>query len=97
MPFIYELKIAAGEHPTEFVQQLVSKGSIIERGQPVATLTDGAMEFHVLAPQTGLLAEWLMQHGDEVEPGDVLARVVSEGNQAAVEAVRPLRLGGELQ
>ena len=93
MPFVYELKIAAGERPSEFVQQLVSKGSVIETGQPVATLTNSAMEFHVLAPRKGLLAEWLVEHGDEIEPGDVLARIACEGEPTAVEDVRPIRLG----
>jgi biotin carboxyl carrier protein len=97
MPFVYELKIAAGEHPAEFVQQLAPKGSMVEAGQPVATLTDGAMDFHVFAPRQGLLAEWLVEHGDEIEPGDVLARIVCEGAQIAIEDVRPVRLGGETQ
>lgn len=93
MPFVYELRIAAGERPSEFVQQLVAKGSVVETGQPVATLTDGAMEFHVLVPRGGLLAEWLVGHGDEIEPGDALARVVCEGEQLPVEDVHPIRLG----
>lgn len=97
MPFVYELKIAAGEHPTEFVQQLAPKGSMVEAGQPVATLTDGAMDFHVLTPRQGLLAEWLVEHGDEIEPGDVLAQIVSEGEQMVIEAVHPIRLEGNTQ
>ncbi len=32
MPFVYELKIAAGEPPREFVQQLVSAGSLVGLG-----------------------------------------------------------------
>lgn len=93
MPFVYELTVAAGEPPREFVQQLASVGSIVSQGQPVATLTDGAMEYHVQAPREGLLAEWLAQHGDEIEQGDAIARIVCEGEQADVEAVRPIRLG----
>lgn len=97
MPFVYELKIATGEHPREFVQQLVSKGAIVDSGQAVATLTDGAMEFHVLAPRQGLLVEWLVEHGEEIEPGDALARIVCEGDPALVDDVRPVKLGGESQ
>ena len=93
MPFVYELKIAAGEHPREFVQQLVPAGSLVGTGQPVATLTDGAMEFHVPAPRQGLLVEWLVEHGDEIEPGDTIARIVCEGTQENIEDVRPMRLG----
>ena len=97
MPFVYALKIAAGGRPAEFVQQLVAKGSVVEAGQPVATLTNGAMEFHILTPRKGLLAEWLVKHGDEIEPGDEIARIVSEGEQVDVEDVRPVSLGGERQ
>ncbi len=41
------------------------------------------MEFHVPAPRQGLLAEWFVEHGDEIEPGDALTRIVCEGEQAA--------------
>ena len=47
MPFMYELKIAAGEPSYTFVQQLVPAGSLVGTGQTVCTLTDGAMEFGV--------------------------------------------------
>jgi biotin carboxyl carrier protein len=93
MPFVYEVKIAAEEPPREFVQQLVAAGTLVGAGQPIATLTDGAMEFHVAAPRQGLLVEWTAQHGDEIEPGDALARIVCEGDGGEVEPVHPTRLG----
>lgn len=93
MPFAYELRIASGEPAREFVQQLAPAGSLVGTGQPVATLTDGATEFHVPVPRQGLLVEWLVEHGDAIEPGDVLARVVCEGSPLAIEDVRPVRLG----
>ena len=93
MPFVYELKIAQGEPPREFVQKLVPEGSLMGTGQAVATLTDGAMEWHVPAPRQGLLVAWLVEHGDEVEPGDVLCRIVCEGEPVAVDDVVALRLG----
>lgn len=93
MPFVYEVRIAAEEAPREFVQQLAAAGTLVGTGQPIATLTDGAMEFHVLAPRQGLLVEWMVQHGDEIEPGDAVARIVCEGESAAVEPVRAVRLG----
>ncbi|GAC1414540.1 MAG: hypothetical protein NVSMB62_00630 [Acidobacteriaceae bacterium] len=93
MPFAYELRIAPGEPAREFVQQLAPAGSLVGTGQAVATLTDGATEFHVSAPRQGLLVEWLAIHGDAIEPGDVLARIVCEGSPVEIEDVRPARLG----
>ena len=93
MPFVYELKLAPAEPPREFVQRLVPEGSLVGTGQAVATLTDGAMEWHVPAPRQGLLVAWFTEHGDEVEPGDILCRVVCEGESQAVEDAVAMRLG----
>ena len=93
MPFVYEVTLAADEPPREFVQRLVPEGSLVGAGQAVATLTDGAMEWHVPAPRQGLLVAWFAEHGDEMEPGDVLCRVVCEGESTAVEPVAATRLG----
>ena len=93
MPFMYELKIAAGEPERTFVQQLVPAGSLVGTGQAVATLTDGAMEWHVPAPKQGLLVAWFSEHGTEVAGGDVIARIVCEGEATAVEDAVPVRLG----
>jgi hypothetical protein len=93
MPFMYELKIAAEEPSYTFVQQLVPAGSLVGTGQPVCTLTDGAMEFHVLTPKQGLLVEWFMEHGAVIENGDSLARIVCEGSEVAVPDATPQRLG----
>ena len=93
MPFVYELTIAEGVAPTTFVQQMVPVGTLVGTGQAVATLTDGAMEFHVPAPRQGLVVEWFREHGDEVETGDRLARIVCEGEAVEVADVVPTRLG----
>ena len=93
MPFVYEIRIAEGEPPREFVQRLVPEGSLVGTGQAVGTLTDGAMEWHVPAPRQGLLVAWMVEHGDEAEAGDVLCRVVSEGESEAVDDAVPTRLG----
>ena len=93
MPFLYGLKVAAGEPPREFVQRLVPEGSLMGTGQAVATLTDGAMEWHVPAPRQGLLVAWMVEHGDEIEAGDVLCRIVCEGDQVDVADAVPMRLG----
>ena len=93
MPFMYELKIAADEPSYTFVRQLAPAGSVVETGQAVCTLTDGAMEFHVTAPRRGLLVEWFVEHGAVVENMDSLARIVCEGNEVAVTAAVPVRLG----
>ena len=93
MPFMYELKIAAEEPSYTFVQQLVPAGSLVGTGQAVCTLTDGAMEFHVLAPKQGLLVEWFVEHGAVIENMDSVARIVCEGNEVAVAGAVPQRLG----
>ena len=93
MPFLYELRIAAGEPERTFVQQLVPAGSLVGTGQAVCTLTDGAMEWHVPAPKQGLLVAWFSQHGAEVAGGDIVARIVCEGEQVAIEDAVPTRLG----
>ena len=97
MPFVYELTLAEAEDGAprayEFVQQLVPVGTLVGTGQAVATLTDGAMEFHVPTPRQGLIVEWFVEHGDEVEGGDRLARVVCEGESVDVAAAVPMRLG----
>jgi len=93
MPFMYELKIAAGEPSYTFVQQLVPVGSLVGTGQAVCTLTDGAMEFHVPAPRQGLLVEWFVEHGEVIEDMDSLARIVCEGEEATIPAAVPVRLG----
>lgn len=93
MPFVYELTLADVTPEYTFVQQLVPVGTLVGTGQPVATLTDGAMEFHVPAPRQGLIVEWFREHGSQVEGGDVLARIVCEGDRVEVEPATPLRLG----
>ncbi len=92
MPFMYELKVRGDEPAYTFVQQLVPKGTLVGTGQTVATLTDGAMEFHVPAPKQGLLVEWVVEHGAMIERGDVLARVVCEGEETDVADAVPMRL-----
>ena len=93
MPFMYELKIAAEEPSYTFVQQLVPVGSLVGTGQAVCALTKGAMEFHVPAPKQGLVVEWFVEHGAVIEDGDSLARIVCEGEEVAVAAAAPVRLG----
>lgn len=93
MPFLYELKLAAGEPPFTFVQQLVPAGSLAGTGQALATVTDGTMEYHITAPLQGLLAAWNVEHGDIIEPGDTLARLVAEGDEKPVADAVAVRLG----
>ena len=93
MPFLYELKLHADEPSYTFVQQLAPAGSLVGTGQPVATLTDGEMEFHLPAPRQGLLVEWFVEHGAVVENRDVLARIVCEGDAVEVSDATPVRLG----
>ena len=93
MPFVYELKLAASTPDLTFVQQLVPAGSLVGDGQAVGTLTDGAMEFHIPAPRQGLLVAWFSEHGTSVGAGDVLARIVCEGDRVDVPDAMLMRLG----
>ena len=97
MPFIYALTLHTPDVNAKpsytFVQQLVPAGTLVGTGQALATLTDGAMEFHLPAPRQGLLVEWLVQHGDTLENDDALARMVCEGEAVEVPAAIPTRLG----
>ena len=93
MPFLYELKVTGDERTYTFVQQLVPVGTMVGTGQPVATLTDGAMEFHVPAPRQGLLVAWFVEHGALIEPGDPIARIVCEGESVKIADAIPTRLG----
>ena len=45
------------------------------------------------APKQGLLVEWFVEHGAVIENGDSLARIVCEGDEVAVPAAVPMRLG----
>jgi len=90
---MYELKIAADEPSYTFVQQLVPVGSLVGTGQAICTVTDGVMDFHVPAPRQGLVVEWFVEHGAVIENMDSLARIVCEGNEVAVPAAVPVRLG----
>ena len=93
MPFVYDLTLAEGEPEFTFVQQLVAVGTLVGTGQAVATVTDGAMEFHVPAPRQGLLVEWFVEHGGRVAGGDGLARVVCDGERVDVPGATAMRLG----
>ncbi len=93
MPFLYELTLIPDENHYTFVQQLIPAGTLVGTGQPVATLTDGTMEYHVPAPRQGLLVAWHVQHGDPIENDAPLARIVCEGDPTDVPAATPYRLG----
>ena len=93
MPFVYDVMLDAGEPERMFVQQLVPVGTLVGTGQAIATLSDGAMEWHVPAPRQGLIVEWFVEHGGEVAGGDGLARVVCEGERVEVGAAVCTRLG----
>ena len=89
MPFLYDLTLAASAPEYTFVQQLVPAGSLVGTGQPVATLTDGTMEYHLPAPRQGLLVEWFRHLGTQVEGGDAVARIVCEGEEVEVPDATP--------
>ncbi len=93
MPFVYDLKLDSETKEMTFVQQLIPVGTLVGTGQAVATITDGAMDFHVPAPRQGLIVEWFVEHGARVCGGDGIARVVCEGERSEVPPSTPTRLG----
>ncbi len=96
MPYMYELKLAAGEPQYTLLQQLVPAGTLVGTGQPVAILSGGtpiSMEYHLPAPQQGLLVGWHVASGEAVNPADPIARIVCEGTESPVPDAVPTRLG----
>ena len=93
MPFVYDLELAQAEPERMFVQQLVAVGTLVGTGQPIATLTDGSMDWHIPAPRQGLLVEWFREHGAQVEGGDLVARIVCEGDRVHVPQAVAQRVG----
>ena len=51
------------------------------------------MDWHGPAPRQGLLVKWFRTHGAQAEGGDMLARIVCEGEGVEVPAATCVRLG----
>jgi len=93
MPFMYELALAEEEQEYTVLQHLVAAGTLVGTGQAVAVLSDGVMEYHLPAPRQGLLVVWFAESGSKVSASRPIARIVCEGEQVAVPAALPQRLG----
>jgi propionyl-CoA carboxylase alpha chain len=64
--------------PGGVVRVEAEAGQRVSAGQPVLVLEAMKMEHLIVAPADGLLAEILVNQGDQVEAGDVLATVTRE-------------------
>ncbi len=93
MPFVYELMLDENEPEYTMTQHLVAPGMLVETGQAVAVLSDGAMDFHLPAPKQGLLVAWFAESGLPINAKEAIARIVCEGAEVAVPAAIPERLG----
>jgi len=93
MPFLYEVMLDANEPEYTMTQHLVAPGTLVGTGQAIAMLSDGNMDFHLPAPQQGLLVAWFAESGSTVSSKEAIARIVCEGTETAVPAAIPQRLG----
>ncbi len=64
---------------------LKQPGETVQAHEPVAELETDKVVMELAAPTSGTVAELLKQEGDEIEPGEVIARI-QPGEVAAVEA-----------
>jgi propionyl-CoA carboxylase alpha chain len=71
--------------PGTVVQVPVVEGQAVTAGEPVVVLEAMKMEHTVRAPDDGAVAGVMVRVGDQVERGDVLAVVDTEGEDTEVE------------
>ncbi len=64
---------------------LKQPGETVRAHEPVAELETDKVVMELAAPTSGTVAELLKEEGDEIEPGEVIARI-QPGEVAAVEA-----------
>ncbi len=77
MSDVIEIRVDASQEGTASVLQkwLKQPGEFVSAHEPVAELQTDKVVVEVAAPADGIVAEVLVAEGDEVNPGDVLARL----------------------
>ena len=79
MPFVYELRIAGKSRRASLCSSWC-RGHVVGTGQAIATLTDGAMEFHV--PRHGRGFWWSGWRSMAMRSsGRCAGRIVCEGER----------------
>jgi len=78
---------ALGESITEgtLAQWLKKAGETVAADEPIASLETDKVTVEVPAPAAGVLSETLVNEGDSVEVGAVIARIEESGKAAAAE------------
>lgn len=86
---------------------LKQPGETVQAHEPVAELETDKVVMELAAPTSGTVAELLKEEGDEIEPGEVVARIqpgevaavdadsATEESSAALSASAPATTGGE--
>jgi pyruvate/2-oxoglutarate dehydrogenase complex dihydrolipoamide acyltransferase (E2) component len=71
--------LGLGEEPIRLTVWHATRGSLVERGEPILEVTSGAVTIDLPAPASGLLAERLAGEDDLLQPGDPVAIIENDG------------------
>ena len=71
--------LGLGEESIRLTVWLATRGSQVERGEPILEVTAGAVTIDLPAPVSGLLAERLAGEDDLIKPGDPVAIIQTDG------------------
>lgn len=71
--------LGLGQEPVRLTVWLATRGSIVERGEPILEATAGAVTIDLPAPASGLLAEKLAGEDDLLKPGNPVAIIETDG------------------
>lgn len=86
-----DIRLPADQEGTRAVltRWLKTAGEAVLVDEPVAEVETDKVMIEVAAPAAGVLAALLKQPGDEVEPGEVIARLTASESLAPAEASEP--------
>ncbi|MEO8192958.1 MAG: 2-oxo acid dehydrogenase subunit E2 [Gemmatimonadales bacterium] len=92
MPKLLDVTVPVGQ--AEGTESVVSTwfksvGDSVDVNEPLLEISTDKVNMEVAAPGTGRLAEILKQDGEQVEPGDVLGRIDTEGGADTPKAEVP--------
>jgi pyruvate dehydrogenase E2 component (dihydrolipoyllysine-residue acetyltransferase) len=86
--------LALGEEALKIVAWLKEPGEAFAIGEPLLEAESSKATMEVEAPFAGVLAGYVRDEGDEVDPGDVIAWCVEVGEEVDQDALRVLLGGG---
>ena len=71
--------LGLGEESIRLTVWLATRGSQVERGEPILEVTAGAVTIDLPTPVSGLLAERLAGEDDFIKSGDPVAIIQTDG------------------